>query len=181
MDVRGSAWLAQLRHLLPTGPAWSRDLGTTRDKLLGVVAREFARIEADAESVLDAADPQTAVAMLPEWEADYGLPDGCTVLLETIAERRDALLAKIFAEAGGDMSPQFYIDLAAVLGVAIAIVEGIEGDGSTWIVTLTDPGDEIYFTAGSAVAGQALVTVSATVVECFLQKYAPAHTAVIFT
>lgn len=72
----------------------------------------------DVQAIIDELplelEPRTTNYLLTEWERSYGLPDECQVAVETIAERRARLAAKV-AETGGISRP-YFIGLATALG-----------------------------------------------------------------
>lgn len=107
-------------RLLPRGRAWPRRAGSTLMGYAAAIAdclylfHRFAVLLLDVES-----DPAQAVQLLPDFEADYGLPDSCSPAVLTVEGRRAALLAKI-ASIGGQ-SAGYYIGVAAALGYDITI------------------------------------------------------------
>lgn len=129
----------QALNLLPTGPAWPRDLGTILAKFWGAVADLLAHNNFDIATVIDQElNPATTTALLPDWEAEFGLPDPCNPDIGTVEERRAALLARITDE--GNLSRQKYIDLAAALGFEVTITEFTRSSGiGTCIGPCTEP------------------------------------------
>jgi uncharacterized protein YmfQ (DUF2313 family) len=73
-------YLAQLAALLPTGPALSRDPDSALMRLLGLPAAELAEVDKRIAALLAEADPRGTSELLPDWEADFGLPDDCSPL-----------------------------------------------------------------------------------------------------
>jgi len=71
--------------------------------------------------ILAEADPRTTLLMLPDWERALGLPDPCAGALQTVEQRRAAVVAKITRRGG--QTRAFFIALAAELGYAITIAE----------------------------------------------------------
>ncbi len=121
MALTTDDYLKQLQALLPQGPAWSREPDAVLTKLLTEFAAEFSRVDFRIDGLLNEADPRTTSELLADWERVAGLPDLCTGIPETIAQRRELLVAKL-TNVGGQ-SKQFYIDMAAKLGYAITITE----------------------------------------------------------
>lgn len=109
-----------LLALLPRGDAWSRDPDGELGKLMHGIAEEFARIDARAEDVLTESHPSTAFEMFEEWEAQYHLPDSCTV--DPQFQQRVAALIQKYKMTGGQ-SRQFFEELAATLGYDVVISE----------------------------------------------------------
>lgn len=101
-------------NLLPHGPAWSRDQGSFPMRLLGAWSQEFIRIEQRVDRLLEEADPRTTSEMLPDWERNFGLPDGCLDPAASPDERRRRLHQKVVWKGG--QSKKFFIDMAAALG-----------------------------------------------------------------
>lgn len=109
-------------NLLPSGPAWPRDLAGILARAMGAIGDLFASFHHDAAVIVDSElYPPSTAALLAEWELDYGLPDPCTPQPQTVEQRIQALLAKITDL--GSLSRQKYIDLAAALGFTITITE----------------------------------------------------------
>ena len=94
----------------------------TIGKLFQAFADELANFQAFVTLFLNESIPGLAVELLPEWEADLGLPDECSKEIQTIVERQTAVHAKHTANYSGQHK-QFYIDYAAALGINIAVQE----------------------------------------------------------
>jgi uncharacterized protein YmfQ (DUF2313 family) len=107
-----------LADLLPQGPVWPRDPDTDLMKTMAGLAEEFARLLARDCDLLTESYPGTATETITDWERVCGLPDECTGPLETLQERRQAVLAKLALRGG--QSRQYYIDGAERLGFQIA-------------------------------------------------------------
>ncbi|MCP1289811.1 DUF2313 domain-containing protein [Chromobacterium sp. S0633] len=111
MDV--SDYEDVLWRLLPPGPAWARD-NAELAAFVKVAARRLAAVDAAVGQLLDEGNPYKALAMLPDWEADFGLPDSCSAATPTLAERRASLVARL-TDAGGVRIPRF-VQIAQALG-----------------------------------------------------------------
>ncbi len=119
--------LPQLLQLTPRGPAWGTDeagdgqgarpimLAFWR-ALAGHAAQNYA-IDFDLATQCF---PSAITYSLPDWEAEYGLPDLCVSVTGT-AQRVAAVRSK-FGAIGGQ-SPAYYVCLAASLGYDITIEE----------------------------------------------------------
>lgn len=105
-----------LLSLRPKGPAWAED-----DNDLRGHAEELARTHNRAVDLLDEADPRSTLEMLAAWERVCALPDDCTPAAVTLAERRDAIAARLASRGG--QSSAYYIGVAAALGYSITITE----------------------------------------------------------
>ena len=95
-----SAYLSQLRALLPPGAALLREPGGRVERVLGVAAAELARVDARAAAVREEADPRTAAEMIADWERLLGLPDEATQRRLGLAQPRRRLPE---AAAGRDL------------------------------------------------------------------------------
>ena len=86
-----------------------------------VSGAELDRAQKRVADLLSELDPRAAGETLTDWERVYGLPDPCVPLGQSFAQRRAALVAKVF-ESGG-MTRDYYIAQAAVLGYPGAEIE----------------------------------------------------------
>jgi len=177
MGMTSAQYLAQLQALLPRGAAWTREPDTDLTKLLHGLADELARVDERCDQLLKEMDPRTVTEMISDWETTYGLPDPCTGPLETLAERRAALAAKV--SAIGQASPAYFITLAASIGYTVTIDENVDGDQFKWRVNANSVTVR-SFRAGQGRAGERLRTWGNQLLECVITKYCPAHTQVVF-
>lgn len=185
-------YLEQFKALLPPGLAWTQEPDADLNNLLGGLAEEFARVDGRSGDLVEEADPRTTLELLADWERVAGLPDACIGDLDTIQARRDSLTTKLTAIGG--QSPQYYIDLAAVLGYSVTITEyqpfqaglSVAGDpamGIPWRFAwkMTAPETTILdFRAGQSGAGEPLRSWSNDLLECAIEPLKPAHTNVLF-
>lgn len=190
MALTTDDYLKQLQALLPQGPAWSREPDAVLTKLLTEFAAEFSRVDFRIEDLLNEADPRTTNELLADWERVAGLPDLCTGIPETIAQRRELLVAKL-TNVGGQ-SKQFYIDLAAKLGYAITITEFkrfrvtsrvneqlTNADWNyAWRVNAQQDTVRAFRVNGRV--SEPLATWGNTALECMITRLKPAHTHVQF-
>lgn len=97
-------------------------------KLLMGLGGEFQRVDAIFQSVWDGTNILTTndVNYIELWEGFVGIPDNIFTQTSslTIEERRQNILIKL--RSLGVLTEQDFIDLAALLGVAITIKHGIE-------------------------------------------------------
>jgi len=190
MALKTNDYVQQLQGLLPPGPAWPRDLESLVTKLLTAFAAEYARVDQRIEDLLNEADPRTTTQLLSDWERVAGLPDVCTGPLDSIAARRDALVARL-TNLGGQ-SRQYYIDLAAALGYEITITEfrpftvnsGVNDPlcSQEWrfVWQVNAAQDTVRrFTVNSGV-DEALASWGNALLECAISRLKPAHTLVQF-
>ncbi len=134
------------------------------------------------------ADPSRAIALLPDWENDFGLPDSCSPADPTLQQRHASLLAKIASSPGGQ-SAAYYIGVAAQLGYTITITTfavscygiSVYGDpcrGIAWRFAWQVNAPEITVQCaeyGSSAYGDPFWTISDTELECRLSKIQPAY------
>jgi uncharacterized protein YmfQ (DUF2313 family) len=180
--------------LAPQGRAWPQDATTVFQQVLAALAPTPFRAFESASNLLTDAFPATTVELLPEWQATLGLPDPCAGTSPLLSVEQSQVLARFIA--GGGQSVEFFINFALTLGYPITITQfapfraGFNTIGQplyddawsfTWQVNAPAIAQTL-FTVGNSTIGQALVTVTGnTVLECELQRLAPAHTTVIFS
>lgn len=190
MDLTAEQITQALVRLLPRGAAWRTGEGRNTYRVLQADADELLRVYGRAEDLRAEAHPATVDELLPEWETEYGLSAGD----RSLTERRLALAAKLVARGGA--SRQYFIDVAAALGVEITIEElqpfyvGLHGCGDpigevdwkfTWVVYAPAPGSAVYFDVATGVIGQPLVSYgSSELLEQTLQDIKPEHTVLVF-
>jgi uncharacterized protein YmfQ (DUF2313 family) len=190
MALTTDDYLQQLQALLPQGPAWSREADAVMTKLLTAFAEEFSRVDYRIDALVNEADPRTTNELLADWERVAGLPDLCTGIPETIALRRELLVARL-ANVGGQ-SKEFYIALAAKIGYAITITEFKRWRVTSRVNELLNDANWAYawrvnaaqdtvrkFTVAGRV-NEPLATWGNTALECAITRLKPAHTLVQF-
>lgn len=175
-----------VQNLLPRGRAWPRSVTALLTSVAGAIGDALYLLQQSSVLLLETESfPATAVQLLPDFEADYGLPDPCSPADATVTERRAALLAKI-ASLGGQ-SAAYFIAVAAALGYTITITtwEAFTGWSSPWspvtdarwrfawqvntaAVTIS------YFTGWSS-PWDPLWSISSTELQCRLTQIAPAY------
>ena len=183
---------AQL-DLLPPGRAFSGDPTTVQASVFTPPANALSAVHAAAMLLLEQeADPFYTEILLPEWETDFGLPDPCTPLNPSVAQRRAALLAKI-ASLGGQSSA-YFVSVAAALGFTITITEcppfrlgstplgsPLRGPGWQYVWRVHAPSITVrYYMLGSSALGDPFATISNTELACRLNQIKPAHTMLLF-
>ncbi|GJD65183.1 putative phage tail protein [Methylobacterium frigidaeris] len=114
--------------LTPRGPAWGTDeagdgrgAGPVMRGVWRALSQWVARQNADEWTLATQALPSAITYSLPDWEAEYGLPDPCSPGGFTTESRIAAVRARFGARGGS--SPAYFICLAASLGYAITIEE----------------------------------------------------------
>lgn len=192
MSRTTKAYKEQLQALLPPGRLWDafRIGGSLADDLLGAMAAEFARIEARAEDLRDEADPRTTLEMLTDWEAWAGLPDSCTGDLDTLQQRRNAVLQKLTSVGG--QSRAYFVELAASLGYTVTIEEFRPFtcetacdqpicDEEWWFAwRVRAPETTIIESTCESPCEEPLRVWGNKMIECAIKAVAPAHTTVLF-
>ena len=185
-----------LKNLLPWGKAWNRDGDSILDQLMHTKGDELSRIDVRMSDLLKERDTRKTLELLIDHEEDLGLPDDCTELGATIAERRNIAHNKLI-EIGG-LNRQYYIDLMDDLGYGDIDIEEYtpfwSGQGTSgeacgdqtnifyWKVNISiDPDNWFPFRAGMSLAGDRLLRVAGMeTVRCILNRVKPAHTNLLF-
>ncbi len=188
-------YLAQLLALLPLGNAWQQNDKTQLTQLLDAFAETLSSVDAKALSLVIDAIPNNTVSLLPEWERNAGLPDACAETIDTLDEKRKALIARL-TNIGGQ-STQFFIYFAKQCGYDIDIEEfrpvraGINGAGdaltntSDWQFSWRIHLPEIllsHFKSGISGAGEPLVVWRNSIdsLLCFFDRLKPSHTYLLY-
>ncbi len=187
-----------LRQLLPQGRAWRAVIGSLLARMLDAFGEELARSDRRIIGLIGEADPLATLELLPDWERVAGLPDACLPTSGTVGERQLRVARKISGIGG--QSRAFFIELAAQLGIEIAIDEfspftagmrcGRPIGGSDWrfawrvrVLPISETAGvsirSSWFRAGSR-AGERLRSFSIRELECVIRRAAPAHTKVLF-
>jgi len=179
-------YLSQLQALLPRGDALTTELDTDLANLLLAIADEFARVDSNAQLLLDQIDPRTTTELIAEWERAVGLPD-CAEIGPTLGARRDAVVHRLTVVAS--MTPQFLVDEMAFLGFTIVITEfeafevgfsqvGEEliDVGGWWFIDIeTDELALFEAELGAFTVGEPLGAIVSDTIECHLDRLKPAH------
>ena len=186
-------WLTQFQALLPEGEVWPRERDARQTQALRPLMGTYQRLTYRDGFLLADAFPTLTNELLPEWELTLGLPDPCTPLNPTVAQRRAAVAAKVAAQGG--QSVPYFISVAAALGFTVTVDEfapfraGISTAGSpaygpdwahTWLINVPSTDTFRYFRADNSAAGDALESWGNAEMQCRLSKIAPAHTILIF-
>lgn len=162
-------------QLLPRGLAWPRQANSVLGRLFAGFSRAYATLHASLILLSRELDPRNTSALLPEWETFAGLPDACSLVVGSEAERRAALVAKLTATGGSTAT--YFVAMAQALGYSTAAVTefpvsrfgrarfGARFHGSAWrnVWQVQCPGPCPDVT-----------------LECRINKLKPAHTTVLF-
>jgi len=211
--VRRSAddYAEGLSDLHPVGPAWPRaappapddDALRGDDEALSDLDRGLAKVWGDkvdaraADLLFIETDPRFTHELLVDWERAYGLPDPCVPVVQTLTERRQALVAKITTEGG--QSRPFFIGVAAILGYSITITEyvpfqfGLSSFGGprgrlnppgmryVWRVRVGGGRSTRFQFGASSFGRDSLLEIRrAEDLECIFRRWKPAHTLMFF-
>lgn len=188
-----------IRDLFPTGWVWEakNKKGSNLSKLIYSMAEEYSRIEERGQALLKESNPATTFELISDWERVFGLPDECApdeVL--TLQQRRQRILQLLTTRGGQNKA--FYQTLAAQFGFDVDVIEvsdqppfragqGRAGDrltNGTWryAFIISAPAESIVrFRAGISTAGERLLLVQNSTLQCLIEKYKPAHAIAIFT
>lgn len=180
-------------QLFARGPLFDRPIGPNIRKVVEGLAIEFSRADARVAQLLREQSPRTTTELLPEWERELGLPDGCTDPSGSTDARRAAVLARLVARGG--QSRAAFIAIAEALGYPITIEEhkvfrvgSRVGDrlnsvdaGWPWAMTVHAPiVTAQFFEAGSSSAGDPIATFENDPLECNFERVRQAHSHVLF-
>lgn len=183
---------------MPTGPAWPRDPDSILMQVVDGIMQNWGRVDSRIADLLEAeSDPRFTYEMLADWEDAFGLPDPCVPVVQTLPERRTALVNKMTALGG--QSREFFIGIAASLGYTITIEEfrpfqfGLSSFGGKrgalygptarfyWRVTVTGPRlTRFRFGASSFGRDSFLDIRKAEDLECIFRRWKPAGSIVLF-
>ncbi|MCQ2994359.1 YmfQ family protein [Pseudomonas syringae] len=121
MAIRtAAAYYAQLKALLPPGPAWDAERVPEIHQLLEAGSLELAREDLRLSDLLGESDPDRVRELVPDWEHVMGLPDPCLGVSPTFEDRQLAVRRRL-TEVGGQ-SPAFFVQLAISVGYLQASV-----------------------------------------------------------
>lgn len=153
---RGADDYAQaIESELPSGAAWSRDPDKGLMKWVSGCAQIWGDVSVAAANLLTVeSDPTQTIAMLPDWETAFGLPDACNDEVQTLATRRAALLNRLTIQ--GAQSRAFFLAVAEALGYQVTIYEYRPYMAGIGVCGETRPTSELRFTyaqCGVAICG----------------------------
>jgi uncharacterized protein YmfQ (DUF2313 family) len=183
---------AQLRSLLPSGPAWDPELVPEIDLVLSGVSVEFSRLDARAADLLNEMDATGVSELVPDWEAIMGLPDTCLGPNPAFEDRRLAVRRRLVAVGG--QSRAYFLEIAVSQGYPNATITehraprmGRSRFGAayfgTWhaqfMWTLNTGGRQRQGRRfGVSYWGERFGANPGNALECLIRRPAPAHTVV---
>lgn len=183
---------AEFERLEPRGPVWIPRPDAVWSKLLLGLALPFVVLEQVLGRFVQEADPRTTTDLLPDFERVYGLPDACTTTSTSLIARRAEVLRKMRAPVG--QSEPAIASVVHALGLPctveshrLAVIDELEiGDylyDEAWAHSLTihlpDP-PVVFFQADFSGAGDPLAEWVGELLECAVERVAPAHAALVF-
>lgn len=119
---------AQLRALLPSGPAWDPERVPELEEVLQGVAVELARLDSRAADLLNEMDPAGVSELVPDWERVMELPDPCLGATPLFDDRRLAVRRRLLAV--GSQAVGYYLDIAKSQGYPNASIT--EHEAPAW-------------------------------------------------
>ena len=184
-----------LMNLTPQGRVWPRDPDSTQYAFWNAMAGTWKRNSDSAIGLLNDSPPFSLDQMLPDWESTLALPDDCAPAGQSTQQRVAAVIAKLSALGG--QSVAYFIALAEAMGYPnVTITQyaparcgrttcgepcaGLVGWFFLWVLNApTLP--VTYAACGIAHCGDPLYSLQGTELECTIERYAPAHTVVLFS
>lgn len=112
-------YLTALQALMPRGRVWPRDPGAMQTRVLAGVTRSYAAQNARANYLLADAFPDSAIELLPEWEATLGLPSTAAGPAPTLRARQVLVVTRLVGMDG--ISAGSFIRYAGMLGYEVTI------------------------------------------------------------
>lgn len=183
-------YLAQMRALLPPGPAWDAEQVPELATLLEGLAPVFAGLDARAVQLLDEMHGGTVSELVPDWEAVMGLPDACLGVSPSYADRAFAVRARLVAT--GKQTAAYFVELARLQGFENARViepraprfgRSCYGQArfGTWAVQFmweldTGARKALGRRFGATYWGEPFGKSAGSALDCLVKRYAPAHT-----
>ncbi|ACC71048.1 YmfQ family protein [Paraburkholderia phymatum] len=190
-NLTSADYLRAFQALMPRGRVWPKDPDAEQTAVFTGITKVYAGNTARANQLLVDAFPGTTYELLPEWESTLGLPDPCAGASPTVQQRRAQVVARLSATGG--QSVAYFVQLAANLGYTITITQfapfrfgstfGQPLNGVAWAYAwqVNAPSFSVkYFRFGASGFGEPFAAWNNNVLQCELQKYAPAHTQLIF-
>lgn len=185
---------ALVLQLLPRG--MNTLLGDTLKSLLlwfaDLILPIYLRLE---EAIVQIIDPRHATTLLPEWEADLGLPDTCSVTVDFTQSERQLLAHQKLTQQGQNTiaylqsvinSKGFTSTTIAEygLGASIGSPIGTPITSPTWSGTLivTSPlfEETDHLKIGDPVGTPLRTFRDASALTCLLRRIRPAHLALVY-
>lgn len=191
-DFDRATLLRGLQAHYPRGAIWRREAGSVQAQCLAALVPTFQRVTVAGKLAIPDIFPGSALSVLPEWEWTLGLPDPCAGLEPSIALRQGQVLARLGAGVGATVPA--LVNFAARLGYAISIAElaparhgqarhGTPCYGVAWAHVWVVHAPQVTVTSalyGAAHPGDPYAAWGNAVLQCEMQRLAPADTLVQF-
>jgi uncharacterized protein YmfQ (DUF2313 family) len=148
----------------------------------------------NADRLLFEMHPESCQLGLADWERNYGLPDPCVTTIQSIDQRRAALVSKVGFQGG--QSIPYFIGLAASIGFPGATITEFTpadcngtcdsalysyADSYVWLLNIPDDVGGLFTANCNSDADSALQSWGNEALECRIKRYRPAYTTVIFS
>lgn len=182
---------SQLASTIPDGRAWqAKNIpGTNMHALVSACAAEFREIQIQMETLAAEFNVRLTDQLLPDWEASTGLPEECLGTMQSLADRRNAViirLRKIPFVTKADYEQLAY-DLT---GLSVTVTPGAEielfpldfpihfASGNSYF--------KLYVTFNDAISGFPylfpfnFVSTGDNIIRCVFEQIAPANVLIIF-
>lgn len=184
-------YLQALQAHLPRGRVWPRDPDATQTQVLSGFTPSLEQITARANNLLVDAFPASTYELLPEWESTLGLPDPCAGEAPTRQQRVAQVVARLIATGGQSIA--YYTAVAAALGYAITVTQFVPSrfgkpfgslfGGTAWAFAwqVNAPSFTVNALQFGGSFGTPFATWGNNVLQCELQRFAPAHTTLLFS
>lgn len=182
---------SQLAAHLPDGRAWhAKNLdGTVIRAAVSACAAEFREIQLSIEKMAQEFDINLTEELLPDWEKSCGLPDPCLGQLESLIDRRNAVILRLRKIPFVDK--QDYEQLAFDLtGLSVTVTPGAEVElfPLDFPIHLSSGNSyfKLYVTFNDVIAGFPynfpfdFVSTSDNIIRCVFRRIAPANVQIIF-
>jgi uncharacterized protein YmfQ (DUF2313 family) len=121
-----------LTNEMASGKIWKAKniLTSNMRKLLNALSEEIVRIKLKINEVYNEMDVRQTDRLIVEWEKQYGIPDDCFKIEDTLQKRIDNILLKI--QSNGASIEEDFLLLANTLNINIDIQTGFEATGWPW-------------------------------------------------
>ena len=150
-------------------------------------------VKVSADALISEMSPATCQLSLSDWERNYGLPDSCVSVAQTIDQRRVALKSKV-ASVGGQ-TKDYFIGVAAAMGYAGVTIDefdvytcnqdcngAIYSEDALFVWRMNVPATTGILQAScNSDCNTALRSWGDGAFECRIKKISPKHMTVIFS
>lgn len=160
---------------------------------LQAVGNQLDTAMAYADQLLIEMFADTALQTLFDWERIYGLPDPCVTSVQTLEQRRAALISKVAAFGG--QSRSYFIGIALAMGYPDASIDEFAlmtcnddcNDSVysidalfTWRLNLPAATGGLFVMSSNSDCNSSLRSWGDEAIECRINKLKPAHTSIVF-